>query len=152
RTSDAHATRFRSRETGGGDIGQQDHLLVGETRGNLGQVGLRIRHPKVFGLSAVYGVAEAPTPDGLITLTLAAWGQVPAQTRMALTAGGNRTDEHPITDRVAGYTGTEFFDDTHGFVTDDQTRSHRIFSSHNVEVGPADRGQRDANHGFPDTG
>jgi len=65
------------------------------------------------------------------------------QTGATLAARRNRTHEHAISDLIAGDAVPEFFDNAYRLVADDQSRFDRVLTSHDMEVRPADRGQRD---------
>ena len=70
----------------------------------------------------------------------------------ALTARRDRADEHAIADRIPDDARPDLLDHTDGLVTHDQAGPHGILAAKDVEIGTADRRERDANHGFPDTG
>jgi hypothetical protein len=60
----------------------------------------------------------------------------------------DRADEHAIADVVSGNAFAELFDNAHRLVADHQTRSNRIFTSDDVKVGSANRGERYADNSF----
>ena len=115
--ADLHVAGLRGRKAGGGDIGQQDHLLVDQFVGNFGEVGLRVGDQHVFGLRAVNGVAEFPAADGAAALR-----PVSAQAKVALAARSNGADQDAIAYFVAGDAGTDLMDHADRFVADHQAR------------------------------
>ena len=150
RIADAYACGFGPAEAGRSDVGQQHHLLVCEAVGNLGEVGLRVRHQQVLGLRAVDRVAKAPAADGLVAAAVAALRQVAGQAGAALAARRDCADQHAVADLIAGDTEAEFFDDADRLVADDQAGAHGILAAHDVQVSAADGRQGDADHGFAD--
>ena len=152
RVADAHAAGLRAREPGRGDVGQQDDLLVGHVVRDLGQVGLGRRHEQVLGLRAVDRVAEPPAADGLEAGPVAALGQVAGEAGVALAARGDGPDQHPLAGLVPGHAGAELLDDAHRLMAEDQARADRVLALDDVDVGPADRRQRDPDQRLARTG
>ena len=130
-------------EAGGGDVGQQDDLLVGQVVRDFGQVGLGVRDEQVLGLGPVDRVPEPPAADRLVPVAVPALGQVARQTGVALAARRDRPDQHPVAGLVAGDAGAELLDDADRLMPDDQARPDRVLAADDVQVGPADGGQRD---------
>ena len=93
--ADLHLAAFRSGNSRGGNVRQQDDLLVAQVVRNLRQVRLRVRHQKVLRLRAVDGVSEFPAAD-----RSAALRPVAAQAVIALTARSDRPDQDALADRV----------------------------------------------------
>jgi hypothetical protein len=60
----------------------------------------------------------------------------------------DRADQYPVADLVAGDAGAKFRDDADRFVPDHEAGLHRIFATHDVQVRPTDRRQRDPHQGF----
>ncbi|MNY34189.1 hypothetical protein D3C86_1685110 [compost metagenome] len=58
--ADADLAPLRAGKTGGHDVRAHQHLFVAQAVGNRAQVGQRIRHQHVFGLTAIDGIAELP--------------------------------------------------------------------------------------------
>ena len=150
--ADAHAARLRAREAGRGDVGEQEDLLVGHVGRDLREIGLGRRHEQVLGLRAVDGVAEAPAADGLEAGPVSALGEVTGQAGVALAARGDGSDEDALTDLVAGHTGAQLLDDADGLVAERQAWADRVLALDDVDVGPADRRERDPDEGLARTG
>ena len=139
RIADANVRRFRAAESGRSNVGEQDHLFVGQFVWNLREIRLRIRDEQIFGLRAVDGVAESPAADRFDTFAVAALRPLRGQTGAALTARRDRADQNAIANFVSGHAFAEFFDHADRLVSDHQSGLHRIFAAQNVQVGPADR-------------
>ncbi len=119
---------------------------------NFCEVGLGRRHEKIFSLGAVDRVAESPSTESFIAIPMSTLGEMPGQTRTALAAWGDGSDQHAVADVVAGHAGPKFLNDTDRFMPDDQSGSYRILPPHDVQVRAADRGQGHADHGLADAG
>ena len=109
-------------EAGRRDVGEQDHLLVGEVVRDLGEVRLRGWNEQVFGLRAIDGVAEPPAADRLVAAAVAALARLPGEARAALAARRDRADEDALADLVAGDAGAELVDDADRLMADDEAR------------------------------
>src|SRR4029079_5016836 len=105
------APRPRAPEAGRGDVGEQEDLLIGHVRRDLGEIGLGGWHEQVLGLRAVDGVAEPPAADGLEAGPVSALGEVTGEAGVALAARGDGSDEDALTDLVTGDTGAQLLDD-----------------------------------------
>jgi hypothetical protein len=70
--SDENVPRFSTSEGRRGDIGKQHDLLVGKTVGDCCEIGLCIRHQKIFSLCAVDRITKSPVSDRLVSVTVAA--------------------------------------------------------------------------------
>ena len=112
--------------------------------GDLGQVGLRVRDEQVLGLRAVDRVAEAPAADRLVAAAVTALGRLADEAGVALAARRDRADEDAVADLVADDAGTELVDDADRLVADDEPGLDRVLALQDVDVGAADRRQRDA--------
>ena len=152
RIADVNVRRFRAAESSRSDVREQHHLFVGQFVWNFRQVRLRVRDKQIFGLRAVDGVAESPAADRFDTFAVAALRPLRGQTSAALAAGRDRADQNAIADFVSGQSFAQFFDHADRFVSDHQSRFHRVFAAQNVQVGPADGGERDANDRFANAG
>ena len=86
---------LRTRDAGRRDIRQHEDLLVGELIGHQREVRPRIRYEQVLRPGAVDGVAEPPATERAVTLRMRA-----VQAVEALSARGDRADDHPLTGRV----------------------------------------------------
>ena len=114
--------------------------------GDLRQVRLGVRDEQVLGLRAVDRVAEPPAADRLVPVAVAALGEVPGEAGAALAARRDRADQHPVADLVAGDARAQLVDHADRLVADDQAGPHRVLAAEDVQVGAADRRQRDADH------
>ena len=148
RVADANVRGFRAAESGRSDVGEQHHLFVAQLVRNFREVRLRVRNEQIFRLRAVDRVAEAPAADRFDTFAMSALRPLCREAGPALSAGRDRADEHAIADLVAGHTFTQFLDHADRLVSDHESRLYRIFAAQNMEVGPANRRERDANDRF----
>jgi hypothetical protein len=73
---------------------------------------------------------------------------MPRQTAKTLSAWRDRPNEHPIANLISGDAVTQLVDDPHRLVADDQPWTHGILATKNVQVCPADGGERNANDRF----
>src|SRR5262245_23340705 len=87
RVADAYAPRLRPGKTGGGNVGQENRLLIANVVRNLCQVRLGKRNSQKLGLSAIQRIPKAPASDGLIAVIVTALGMLPRETRTTLAAG-----------------------------------------------------------------
>jgi len=71
---------------------------------------------------------------------------VAGHTRATLPARRDRADEHAIADVETGDALAKLFDYADRFVPDGETGLNRILASDDVQIGSANRGQRDANN------
>jgi hypothetical protein len=69
-----------------------------------------------------------------------------------LTARCDRSDKYTIADLIPGHACAQFLDHSNGFVTDHETRRNRIFTSDDVKIGSANRGERHAYDCFAHAG
>ena len=123
RVADANVGRFRAAESGRGDVGEKHDLFVGQVVGNLGEIGLRVRHEKIFRLCAVDRVAETPAANCFASVAVSALRPLRGQTGATLTARRDRADQDAIANLVTGHAFTEFFNHTDRFVPDNQART-----------------------------
>jgi hypothetical protein len=146
--ADPHAARLRAADAGRGDVGEQDHLFVGNAIRDLCQIGLRARDEEVLGLRAVDGVAEAPAADRFVAVAVSALRELAGEAGVALAAWGDGAHDDALADRVAGHADSELFDDADRLVADDEARLDGILAAGDVKIGAADRRHRDANDGL----
>ena len=140
----ATSARLGGRDAGRGDVGEQHALLVAEVVGDLRQVGLGVGNAEVVGLDAVDRVAEAPAADHLpVVLVARALRLGVGLAEEAGAARRDRADQHPVADLVARDGVAELVDDADRLVADDPPRLDRVLLAPDVDVGAADRRQRD---------
>ena len=117
------------------DVGQEQHLLVGEGGRNLVDGGVGERDPRVLRLHTVDQVAEDPT---------AATGAQAVAGCLALLAAAARGDarrEHTVADRDRRNGLAHLGDRADRFVAEDRPRLHRRHVAlENVQVAAADGG------------
>ena len=135
--------RFGATDTGGGDVGQENDLLVGELVRDDGHVRLCVRHEQILRLRAVDRVAEPPAAERLTVVAVPALGVMAGQTGIALPARRDRAYEHAIANVVPGDAGAELRDDADRLMPDDQPRPDRVLPFDDMQVRPANRGRRD---------
>ena len=143
RIAESNAAGFGTGEARRRDIGQEDDLLVGQVLGDLREVRLGVRHDEELGLRAVDRVPEAPAAERLEPGAMAALRQPARQAGVALAARRDRADQNTLADLVADEARPELFDHPDGLVTQDEARPNRVFAFDDVDVRPADRGERD---------
>jgi hypothetical protein len=107
-------------------------------------------HEQILSLGAVYGITKAPAAQSLVSTAVTTLRTLAGQTRAALAARRDRAHEHAITEIVTGYSRTELVNHSYGLVTDDEAALDRILAAENVQIGSADRRQRDPNYRFAD--
>lgn len=139
RVSDLEIGAFGGGNSSRSDIGQQDHLLVGKQAGDFGEIRLRIRHEKIFGLRAIDRIAELPTAD---------WAAALRQ----MAAGSDGADENSVPDSITGDSFAEFVDDSDRFMADHQSGPDLVLSLQNVNIGAANRCKGHADHRFTHSG
>src|SRR5687767_12398139 len=105
-----------------------------------------MRNQKIFCLRAVDRVTESPPADGRIVIVAPTLRLMSAQTCGALSAWGNRANQDTIADVVAGHTRSDFLDHADRLMTDDQAGFDWIFAANDMQIGPADGGQRHADN------
>src|SRR4029453_9777060 len=89
----------------------------------------------------VYRVAEHPAAAPAV-------GVHPLLAEVALAAGGDARDQDAVAALEARHGGARLLDDDDAFVAEDASVAEgRHVALQDVEVGPADRGRRDADHG-----
>src|SRR6185369_1580455 len=121
RVTEPYAGTLRSREAGGHDVRTEHHVLVAQRVGDFGEVRLRVGHEHELGLTAVDGVAEAPSADGFIAVThMAALRGRARQAGAALPAGRDGADDYTVAARIADDAGTHFLDHADRFMPDNQ--------------------------------
>src|SRR5262249_12919301 len=128
--SDLDLSAFRRRNSGGGNVSEQDDLFIRQIVGNLSQIRLRVRHQEILRLSAIDSVSEFPPPNRTAALRPFA-----AQAIVALPARRNRTHEDAVSYRIAGKTDTHLVDHPNRFMPYDQARLHGIFALQYVQIG-----------------
>ena len=147
---------LRAYVAGGQDVGEEEHLLVGEVGLDHQRTDVGEGHPEVFGLPAgepagEVGVAEDPGhrvaehllgDPGVGVGVLAAGVQLRPAGRAGAAGDGER-NHHAVTDPQLGGVdaGTDLDDLTHGFVAHHVTLLHRRHVAvEQVQVRAADRG------------
>src|SRR6185437_16910944 len=93
-----------------------------------------------------------PPADRFVPVAVAALGLVPAEAGQALAARRNRADKDAVADLVPGDARAQLFDDADRLMADDQPGPNRVFAPDDVQVGAADRRERDADHRLPRPG
>src|SRR4029453_17987282 len=141
-----HLATFRSGDSRGRNVRQQNHLFITQVIRNFREVRLRVRHQKIFRLRAVDGVTEFPAADWAAALR-----PIAAQAVIALTARSDRTHQHTLANRVACEPDAEFVNHADGFMTNNETRFHRIFAFEDVQIRSAYRCQRYSDYSFART-
>jgi hypothetical protein len=91
---------------------------------------------KIFRLGAVDRVPEPPTAERFHAFAMAALRPLSRQTGAALTAWSDGTGHDAIADLVTSDSFAQFLDYPDRFVSDYQPGFHRIFATHDVEIGP----------------
>src|SRR5262245_25720925 len=79
---------------------------------------------------------------------MAALRELSRKTRATLAARRNGADQHPLANFVAAYARTQFFNHAHRFVANHETRFNGILPADDVQIGPADGRERDADDCF----
>jgi hypothetical protein len=85
-------------------------------------------------------------------MTVSALGELAGQAGAALPTGRNCADQNSVADFVTGHAVTELFYYANRFVSDNQTRAHRVFAAQDMEIGPANGRQGHSNNGFACSG
>jgi hypothetical protein len=65
RVADTNPAALRTAEAGRHDVRTHQNLFVGEVVGNQREICHGIRHPDIFRLAAIDGIAKFPTTDRL---------------------------------------------------------------------------------------
>ena len=138
RIANANISRLGAAKTGRCDIREQNYLLVSQLIGNLGEVGLSVRHKEIFGLRTIDGVAKTPAADCFHTFAVSALCPLRRQTGAALSARRDRTDQYSISDLISGYAFPQLFNHPDRLVPDHESRFHCIFAAQNMKIGSAD--------------
>src|SRR6185503_4734516 len=112
RVADSDASSLGAAEPRAHDIGAHEHLLVGESVGDGGEVRHRIGHQNVLGLTSVDRVAKPPAPDRL-SATL---GRIATKARVALAARRDRSGDDALAEAVTGYCRAKLLDDADGLM------------------------------------
>ncbi len=144
RIAEPDAAVFGAAKPGTHDVRAHQHLLIGQAVGNRRQIRHRKRHFKILGLAAVDRVAEAPAADGVT----AALRLAPVQAGMALATRRDGAHDHALANLVPGHAGAQFVDRANWLVPDRQARLDGILAFQDMDIGAADRRQRDLDDGF----
>ena len=125
-------------QTGRCDVREQNYLLVSQLIGNLGEVGLSVRHKEIFGLRTIDGVAKTPAADCFHAFAVSALCPLRRQTGPTLSARRDRTDQYSISDLISGYAFPQLFNHPDRRLPDYESRFHCIFAAQNMKIGSAD--------------
>jgi hypothetical protein len=132
--TDPHVSALGASEPGAHDVGTHQDLFIRELVRHEREVSRRIGDPDELRLTAVYRVAELPTPHRL-SATLRA---VTIEARLTLSARRDATRDDALANLVPGNGVTERGDDSDRLVADNAAGRYRIFTLQNVNVGSAD--------------
>lgn len=105
-----------------------------------------MRNEQVLSLRTVNRVPESPAADRFVSRAMTALGETAGKTGMTFPTRRDRADAHPVADLVAAHPRSEVFDDADRLVADHQPFAHRLLTSDDVQVRPADRRHGHANH------
>ena len=132
-------------------VGEEQEPLVRAALRHLDRAEVRLRDPQVLGLPAgdrpvERGVAEQRRTLALLpVLRRLALGEQPAVAHPARPAGDVERDDDAVPGLDVGDLGADLLDDAHRLVAQDvaglQVRAEHLVE---MQVGPADRGRRDA--------
>ena len=147
-----YSRRFSSRKPGGSDVGEQHDLFVREFIRDLCEVGLCVGHAQILGLRAVDRISETPSTERFISFAVTALCRMARQACAALAARCDRADQHAFAELVARNALANLFNNADRFVTDHEARLDRIFTSDDVQVSSANRGEGHFNDDFTRSG
>ena len=93
---------------------------------------------QIFGLCSVNRIAKPPTADGLVAFAMAALCRLTGKTGPALAERRDSPHQNSIADFVPKDAGSDFVNHTHRFMSNNQSRSNRILTLDDMQIGTAD--------------